>query len=169
MRKVLLMLFLVNSIYSIGQLPNNFPDKWRNKIICGSASANGKMLDGSSTWMDIPFKLTISDNGIFAEYNGGEKSGENDWGTTQTISTFEVASTEPLYWDNKIYGYKTKYKVPNAYRNSAGIVDTKHTITEIWLETYVEPNKSSVLGVKILYGPYSTTISSNHVVYKICE
>ena len=169
MNKILLSIFLVIANYSLGQLPKNFPDKWRNKIICGSASAKGKMVDGSETWTDIPFRLTVSDDGIFAEYNGGEKWGENEWGTTQVIKTFEVLSTETLYSDNNIYGYKFKYKVPNAYRNSKGEVDTKHTITEIWLETYIEPTKSSVLGIKILYGPYSTTISSNHVTYKTCE
>lgn len=169
MKFILVGFIVLKSILSFGQLPVNFPDKWRNKVICGNASAQGKMLDGSQVWTDIPFKLTISDEGVFAEYNGGEKWGNDEWGKTQTVSSFEVKSKDPLYMDNKLYGYKINYTVPNAYRNSSGTVDTKHSIIEIWLETYTDPKKTNVLGVKIIYGSYTTTISSNHVVYNICN
>jgi hypothetical protein len=154
-----------------GQLPKEFPDKWRNKVICGTASTTGKMMGGSTTFLDFPFRLTISDDGIFAEYNLDEKFGRDEWGKTQTVSIFEEDTRKSLIDSyNNIYGYAIYFKIPNAYRNSLGEVTGKHSITEIWLETYTDQSKNNVLGVKLASGAYnSTTVSSNHVTYQICE
>ncbi|NBU47959.1 MAG: hypothetical protein EBS34_11080, partial [Flavobacteriales bacterium] len=73
MKNLFFIFTFLSSIFSLGQLPVDFPVKWRNKVICGTASTTGKMNGGSTAFLDFPFKLTISDDGIFAEYNLGEK------------------------------------------------------------------------------------------------
>jgi hypothetical protein len=152
-------------------LPKEFPDKWRNKVICGNASTSGKMIGGSSSFLDFPFKLTISDEGIFAEYNLGEKFDRDEWGKTQTVRLFEEATRKTIYDEfNAIEGFIINYKVPNAYTNSLGEVSTKHSITEIFLETFLDKSRNSILGIKLVSGSFNATvISSNHVASEICE
>ena len=129
------------------------------------------MIGGSASFLEFPFKLTISDDGIFAEYNLGEKFGRDEWGKTQTVRLFEEATRKTVYDEfNAIEGFIINYRVPNAYTNSLGEVSTKHSIIEIFLETYLDKSRNNILGIKLLSGSYNATvISSNHVVYEICE
>ena len=108
----------LTSYYSFAQLPKEFPDKWRNKVICGNASTTGKMIGGSASFLEFPFKLTISDDGIFAEYNLGEKFGRDEWGKTQTVRLFEEATRKTVYDEfNAIEGFIINYKLSDCLFN----------------------------------------------------
>lgn len=170
MKNLFFIFTFLSSINSFGQLPVEFPVKWRNKVICGTANTTGKMNGGSTAFLDFPFKLTISDDGIFAEYNLGEKFGRNEWGETQTINKFDEVSRKPLYDSyNTIYGHEIKYKVPNAYKNSFGEWTASHSITAITLETYVDKTES-ILSIELLCERYKATkIYSNVLSYQICK
>ena len=172
MKKIYFIISLLSSVYSFGQLPVDFPDKWRNKVICGEAETKTK--SGSmygTSFLNFPFRLTVSDDGISAEYNLGEKFGEDEWGRTQTVSEFIEQSREPVYDTyGVLYAHVIYYKVPNVGRNSMGEVSSKHSIFQISLQKYLDQSMPSILTVKLFSGAYeSTSISSNNVKFNICE
>jgi hypothetical protein len=176
--KILSFLILVSiSIYSnflLGQLPKEFPDKWKNKVICGEIKTTGKMISGSMAFLTFPYKLTVSDAGIYAEYNLDEKFGRDDWGQTQTINTFEEYKRVPTYnrWNDPssgIGGYVINYKVPNAYKNSQGEFDGNHSIVELTLDTYVNKSKSSILSIFLSGGAFDkASITSGNPNASVC-
>ena len=172
MKKIYFIISLLSSVYSFGQLPVDFPDKWRNKVICGEAETKTK--SGSmygTSFLNFPFRLTVSDDGISAEYNLREKFGEDEWGRTQTVSEFIEQSREPVYDTyGVLYAHVIYYKVPNVGRNSMGEVSSKHSIFQISLQKYLDQSMPSILTVKLFSGAYeSTSISSNNVKFNICE
>jgi hypothetical protein len=172
MKNLFFIITLLSSVYSFGQLPVDFPDKWRNKVICGEAETKTK--SGSmygTSFLNFPFRLTVSDDGISAEYNLREKFGEDEWGRTQTVSEFIEQSREPVYDTyGVLYAHVIYYKVPNVGRNSMGEVSSKHSIFQISLQKYLDQSMPSILTVKLFSGAYeSTSISSNNVKFNICE
>jgi len=172
MKNLFFIISILSSIYSFGQLPADFPDKWRNKVICGEAETKTK--SGSiygTSFLNFPFRLTVSDDGISAEYNLREKFGEDEWGRTQTVSEFIEQSREPVYDTyGVLYAHVIYYKVPNIGRNSMGEVSSKHSIFQISLQKYLDQSMPNILTVKLFSGAYeSTSISSNNVKFNICE
>ena len=171
MKKIIFLLFVMLTFNNNAQLkfPKEFPNKLKNKVICGTASTDGKMLNGSTTFLDFPYKLTISDDGIFAEYNPREKFGDDDWGQTQTIKVLTEWKRVPFYNQyDELIGYVIHYKVPNAYQNNLGEWG-KHSINEIKIETRLDG--SSILIIHLSVPSYkSASISSNHVqkYFSIC-
>jgi hypothetical protein len=94
-------------------------------VFCGTASTstpNGSMF--GKHFLDFPYRLTIYEDSLFAEYNPNEKWKEDKWGKTQTITELVEWKREPDYNSyNELRGYTIHYKVPYS--------GAKHSIKEI--------------------------------------
>jgi hypothetical protein len=95
---LLFSLFICFSISS--QIPNDIPDEMKNKVYCGSFSTTGKMLNGSTAFLDVPYKLQFSDDGFFVESNPGEKFGRDEWGSSQVISSYNIINSYSNQYGN---------------------------------------------------------------------
>jgi uncharacterized protein (DUF2141 family) len=59
--------------------------------------------------------------------------------------------------------------VPNAYKNSHGEIDTKHSIVEITLDTYIDKSKSSILSIFLSGGSYEKAgVTSGNPNASVC-
>jgi hypothetical protein len=112
-------------VFSFGQFPPEFPKKLINKVFCGTASTStpSGSIHGKH-FLDFPYRLTIYEDSLFAEYNPNEKWKEDKWGKTQTITELVEWKREPDYNSyNELRGYTIHYKVPYS--------GAKHSIKEI--------------------------------------
>ena len=87
MKNLLFIVSLLSSVFSFGQFPPEFPKKLINKVFCGTASTStpSGSIHGKH-FLDFPYRLTIYEDSLFAEYNPNEKWKEDKWGKTQTIT-----------------------------------------------------------------------------------
>jgi hypothetical protein len=134
--------------------PKGFPNELKNKIICGKASTDGKMLNGTTAFLDFPYRLTISDDGIFAEYNLEDQFGRDEWGQTETIKALNEKERFPATDEyGKLIGYKIYYYGSNSY--------SKHCITYFCIVTYLDGSPAIIqLGLKTgQYKPASILIN----------
>jgi hypothetical protein len=94
MKKILFVFSLLSSIYSFGQLPPEFPKEVINKVFCCEVRTCGILWGGKvdCSYMNIfSAKIYFSeDEGLYVEYNFGEKWGKNNFGTTQKIKNFPL-------------------------------------------------------------------------------
>jgi hypothetical protein len=150
--------------------PKEFPSNLKNKVICGTASTDGKMFDGSLAFLKFPYKLTISDDGIFAEYNLGEKFGRDEWGQTQTIKVLTEWKRVPTYDQyDELRGYVIHYKISDANLNNSGEF-RKHSITALSIETRLD-GSGNILIIDFRASAYKdASIASNYVqkYFSIC-
>ena len=79
-----LSIFLLQFLFQVcyGQkevvFPAEFPSELIGKKLCGTMSTTGKMMNGYTAFLDVPFELFVSkDFGIYARYNPGDKFGRN--------------------------------------------------------------------------------------------
>ena len=70
MKKFFSILFLI-PLLSFSQYPSWFPNEFKNKIFCGEFDCSGTYL-GRTNYNTVPYKLHISESGIFVEINPGE-------------------------------------------------------------------------------------------------
>jgi hypothetical protein len=149
MKKIFFIFSLIFSVYSFGQLPPEFPKKLINKVFCGTASTINKNR-GNYIFLDFPYRLTISADGIFAEFNPKQKFKEDAWGKTQTINKFVEWKRVPDYdqYDD-LLGRTIYYKV------SSG--NEKYSISDFSI--YVPANKSrdNYINVKVYVPSYEAT------------
>ena len=161
MKKIFFIFSFIISVYSFGQLPREIPKKLINKVFCGEASTTGKSYSGYTNFLDFPYRITISEDGIFAEFNPREKFKENGWGRTQTITNFVEWKREPAYDKyNDLYGHTIYYKIYSGKE--------KYSISEISI--WVPANKSldNQISVKVWVAAYDpTTLRANENL--ICE
>jgi len=139
MKKIIFILSLLSSVYSFGQFPPEFPSNLKNKVFCGNISVYGQKymssdIDfGSNTNFD--YKIYISESeGIYVEYNPGQKFGRDKSGKTEIVKSFPLWTKEPYVHKDKfgdVTGKTTTYKF-KVYP------DTKkdHHIKEISLTIY---------------------------------
>jgi hypothetical protein len=160
MKKIFFIFSIIISVYSFGQLPPEFPKKLINKVFCGTASTINKNR-GNYIFLDFPYRLTITADGISAEFNPREKFKEDAWGKTQTINKFVEWKRVPDYdqYDD-LLGRTIYYKV------SSG--NEKYSISDFSI--YVPANKSrdNYINVKVYVPSYEeTTLDANEKL--ICE
>lgn len=160
MKKIFFIFSLLISVYSFGQLPPEFPKKLINKVFCGTASTINKNR-GNYIFLDFPYRLTITADGIFAEFNPKEKFKQDAWGKTQTITNFVEWKRVPDYdqYDD-LLGRTIYYKV--SFGNE------KYSISDFSI--YVPANKSrdNYINVRVNVPYYETTNLEAHVTL-ICE
>jgi hypothetical protein len=133
-------LFFSNLIDAQVQFPTYFPKQLINKVICGHEEVygidywTGKTNYGAST--DFDYKVYISEkDGIYVEYNPGEKFHRDELGTTEKITKFPVweklnKSSKDEYGDVYSSWIEYKFKVyPDLTKNI-------HHITALKLYLY---------------------------------
>jgi hypothetical protein len=146
MKNLFFIVSLLSSVYSFGQLPPEIPKKLINKVFCGTASTSGKFM-GSTFFLDFPYRLTISQDSIFAEYNPKEKWKENEWGKTQTITKLVEWKREPAYDSyDELYGHTIHYKIPYSGQ--------KHSIKEITIWVPADKTQDNQISVKVYNNTY---------------
>jgi hypothetical protein len=165
-------IFLINLVsYAQKEVifPKEFPSELIGKKLCGSVSTTGKMLNGQKAFLTIPVELYITnEEGIYARYNQREQFGEDDWGSTQKITNFELYKTV----DNKdqygdVIGKEYHYKCPGYDVNS------NHNIASFYIYDFfgsntMSPRKSVYF--KVFVKSYeSATIASNNPKISVCE
>jgi hypothetical protein len=139
MKKLIFLFSLLSSFSSFGQFPPEFPKKLLNKVYCGNTSVYGQKYMSTdidlSTNTNFDYKIYISEtDGIYVEYNPGQKFGRDKNGTTEKLKDLALWKTEPhVHKDNygDITGKTTTYKFkvyPDTKKN--------HYIKEISLTIY---------------------------------
>lgn len=170
-----LSIFLLQLVFQVlyGQkevvFPAEFPSELIGKKLCGTMSTTGKMMNGYTTFLDVPFELFISkDFGIYARYNPGDKFGKDEWGSTPIISNFVLWKTsdeKDRYGD--VYGRTYYYKTPDYDLNSKCNIES-FTIYNFFGSEKNPPSKSINLGVFIPHYK-SGSISSFYKSTTVCE
>jgi hypothetical protein len=139
MKKIFFLLSMITSVYSFGQFPPEFPKKLLNKVYCGNITVYAKKYMSSeidfSMNTNFDYKIYISESqGIYVEYNPGQKFGKDKSGKTEIVNSFPLWTKEPYVHKDKygdVTGKTTSYKF-KVYP------DTKkdHHIKEISLTIY---------------------------------
>jgi hypothetical protein len=113
MKKFFSILFLI-PLLSFSQYPSWFPNEFKNKIFCGEFDCSGTYL-GRTNYNTVPYKLHISESGIFVEINPGDKFGRSEWGQTIKLkyNYKEVRS------DNNIPVYRKTYEIDLSSSNES--------------------------------------------------
>ena len=134
MKNLFFIISILSSVSSFGQLPPEFPKEIINKVFCYEVRTCGILYGGKvdCSYMNI-FKAKIyisEDEGIYVEYNYGEKWGKNNEGTTHKISKFPVFTKKVTDITDKyddVIGKRTshEYKVYNDEKSNHFI----HSIT----------------------------------------
>jgi hypothetical protein len=148
MKKLFFIISLLSSVYSFGQFPPELPKKLINKVFCGTASTStpsGSM--HGKHFLDFPYRLTIYEDSLFAEYNPGERWKEDKWGKTQTITELIEWKREPDYDRyNELRGYTIYYKVPYS--------GAKYSIKEISIWAPVNKPEDNQIRVEVYNSTY---------------
>lgn len=139
MKNIFFIISILSSVYSFGQFPPEFPKKLLNKVYCGNITVYAKKYMSSeidfSMNTNFDYKVYISEaEGIYVEYNPGQKFGKDKSGKTEIIKSFPLWTKEPYTHKDKygdVTGKTTTYKF-KVYP------DTKkdHHIKEISLTIY---------------------------------
>lgn len=148
----------------LSQLPNLIPSKLINTVMCGNLETTGKMQNGYTSFNEFPVKIYISNDGIQAEYNPGEKYGKNRWDKTQVISKFKLIKKTPnlTYDKSQIMGYIYEYEVLDKYK-------TNHSIVSLNISTFND-GRDNVLDLILTVPSYkNVTFSSHNPKFIICE
>ncbi len=108
MKKLIFIFSLVSSFSSFGQYPPEFPKSLMNKVFCGNISVYGQKYMSTdidlSTNTNFDYKIYISEtDGIYVEYNPGQKFGRDKNGTTEKLKNLTLWKKEP-YVDRDKYG-----------------------------------------------------------------
>ena len=82
MKRILLLFVISTSLFASGQYPTWMTDEFKNKVFCGEFQTSGSMYGGPTSWIKIPYELSISETGIQLRFNPGEKFGRDEWGET---------------------------------------------------------------------------------------
>ena len=170
-----LSIFLLQFLFQVcyGQkevvFPAEFPSELIGKKLCGTMSTTGKMMNGYTAFLDVPFELFVSkDFGIYARYNPGDKFGRNEWGSTPTISNFvlwKTTDSKDNYGD--VYGRTYYYKTPDYDLNSKCNIES-FTIYNFLGSDKNPPSKS--INLRVFIPSYeSASISSFNKTTSVCE
>ena len=149
--------------------PQEFPSDLIGKKLCGTMSTTGKMMNGYTAFLDVPFELFVSkDFGIYARYNPGDKFGRNEWGSTPIIASFELWKTsdsKDKYGD--LIG-RTYY-----YKNPSYEVSSKHNIESFSIYNFFGSDKnppSKSINLRVFIPSYEpASISSFNKTTSVCE
>jgi hypothetical protein len=146
MKNLFFIISLLSSVHSFGQFPPEFPKKLLNKVYCGNITVYAKKYMSSeidfSMNTNFDYKIYISESeGIYVEYNPGQKFGKDKSGKTEIVKSFPLWTKEPDVHKDKfgdVTGKTTSYKF-KVYP------DTKkdHHIKEISLTIYEDGFKFS--------------------------
>jgi hypothetical protein len=146
MKNLFFIISLLSSVHSFGQFPPEFPKKLLNKVYCGNITVYAKKYMSSeidfSMNTNFDYKIYISESeGIYVEYNPGQKFGKDKSGKTEIVKSFPLWTKEPYVHKDKfgdVTGKTTSYKF-KVYP------DTKkdHHIKEISLTIYEDGFKFS--------------------------
>ena len=100
MKNTLFLVIMTMSFHSLSQYPSWFPDDLKNKIYCGEFHVAGRNSFGSYNSMDVPFKLHVSEDGVFVEINPGAQFGRNEWGQTIKLKykTMKITPNRSVSW-----------------------------------------------------------------------
>lgn len=166
------LLYFVNTP-TFGQFKINFPEvfpsEFMNKKLCGIASTTGKMLNGSTVFLDIPVELYISEiDGVFIRYNPGDKFSRDEWGTSTRLTNFDLIKTEESKdGTGRLIGKTFYYQVPQYD------VTSQYNISEFYIYDFYGSNllpASKNIYVKVFVKSYKpATISTNNPKISICE
>jgi hypothetical protein len=148
MKNLFFIITLLSSVYSFGQFPPEFPKQLINKVFCGTASTStpSGSIHGKH-FLDFPYRLTIYEDSLFAEYNPKEKWKEDKWGKTQTITELVEWKREPDYNSyNELRGYTIYYKVPYS--------EAKHSIKEISIWAPINKPEDNQIRIEVYNSTY---------------
>jgi hypothetical protein len=162
MKKLFFLISLFISIYSFGQFPPEFPSNLKNKVFCGKISVYGQKYMSSDidfgTNTNFDYKIYISESeGIYVEYNPGQKFGRDKMGTTEKLKNLTLWKKEPYVSKDK-YGDITGESTFYYYKLYP---DTKkdHYIKEIVLTIYKDGFKFVDGGIAKGYSCLNVTIN----------
>jgi hypothetical protein len=136
MKKIFVLLILLNYLDCFAQYPDWVPLELRNKVFCGDLETSTKMLQGHTAYIKIPYEIYITEDGVQIRMNPGEKFGRNEWGQTIIVGYKYFSITE------EPSEYRKKIKLDLSSRNEASdsplYPDYQLTNVQFNISTYVE-------------------------------
>jgi hypothetical protein len=105
MKRLITLGVLILSANCFGQYPKWMPTELMNKSFCGEFNVTGKLLQGNMVFMDVPYELSVTEDGVQVKINPGAKFGRNEWGETIKVGykTSKIIVKEDQY--------RTYYKI----------------------------------------------------------
>jgi hypothetical protein len=82
MKRLIYLGILVFSFNSYGQYPTWMPMELKNKAFCGEFNVTGKLIQGNTVFMDVPYELSVTEEGVQLRINPGAKFRREEWGET---------------------------------------------------------------------------------------
>ena len=82
MKRLICLVIIVFSFNSYGQYPKWMPKELKNKAFCGEFNVTGKLIQGNRVFMDVPYELSVTEEGVQLRINPGAKFREEEWGET---------------------------------------------------------------------------------------
>jgi hypothetical protein len=104
MRNLIFITFTLLSNLSLSQYPSWFPNEFKNKVFCGEFDTWGKMIGGTTSFITVPYEISISEDGIQIRMNPGSQFGRDEWGETIKVK-FNTSSV----WQSPEFSFWKRY------------------------------------------------------------
>lgn len=121
---IILTLLINKTVYS--QYPKWMPNELKNKKFCGKLKTKGKLY-GSTSYIEIPYEVLISETGVQIRMNPGDKFDRNEWGETIKVKYDYGTITE----DEEEFCKRIKLSLNSNNESTDSPVFPKYEVTSI--------------------------------------